>query len=606
MSHSTLDLTLLSEQQIRFSASEGAPASFSELANFWNAFSTEGLRARTLPLTVPIGSFLAHRDWLRHNWVTRGHSITYSDELLSALRTTAKQVERFQARLELPIDEEPDWSMLSLNRALTDHQRENVKRLLAMDHGANFSVPGAGKTATTLVVWDYLRRLGSVDRLLVLCPRSAFESWMTEPEVVLGRSVISLQFSSAPIPQETEILFVNYEQLENEARRLRIERWAKANRVMLAIDEAHRIKGGAQSVRWRAVDQIAVQAARVDILSGTPMPQSFSDLRNLYSLTWRAVPFATMPDALFARMKRGSIFVRTTKNELNLPPCNIVPITVSPSALQVQIYSALKKKYIGALGMSDNSEQYFNSRGRAAFSLLAAASNPGLLISKEFEGAILGLRWPPREVASDSDIMDVLREYSSHEIPSKFQWAAKKAHEISNSGEKVIIWSSFVGNLIALEKLLAPLKPQVIHGGVSYSEREDRIRRFRENPTSSVLLTNAQTLGEGVSLHHECHNAIYIDRTYNAGAYLQSLDRIHRLGLPKNQLTNVWILKTEGTIDDRIAVRLETKIATLGRAMDDAGLVPMSLPDDDVEEFLSLLDLDSDDLDDILVHLSDA
>ena len=42
----------------------------------------------------------------------------------------------------------------------------------------------------------------------------------------------------------------------------------------------------------------------------------------------------------------------------------------------------------------------------------------------------------------------------------------------------------------------------------------------------SVLLANPQTLGEIDAYIRYSNQAVYVDRTYNAGHYLQSLDRI--------------------------------------------------------------------------------
>jgi hypothetical protein len=89
------------------------------------------------------------------------------------------------------------------------------------------------------------------------------------------------------------------------------------------------------------------------------------------------------------------------------------------------------------------------------------------------------------------------------------------------------------------------------------------------------------------------------------GLYLQSLDRVHRLGLPANQETNSYILQCEGSIDQRIARRLEDKIQRLGFYLNDAGLVEVSLPGLD-DEILpdGMLGMDQVDLNDIYQHLA--
>lgn len=95
-----------------------------------------------------------------------------------------------------------------------------------------------------VAVWEYFRVAGKVQRLLVICPRSAFEAWENEPELILEHSIKIHQFSEESIPPDTELLYVNYEQLENSSRLLRLAKWMDQVPTMLVIDEAHRVKGG--------------------------------------------------------------------------------------------------------------------------------------------------------------------------------------------------------------------------------------------------------------------------------------------------------------------------------------------------------------------------
>ena len=68
-----------------------------------------------------------------------------------------------------------DW-----RATFTDFQTRDIARLLSMSHGANFSVPGAGKTRVALAIFQARRLAGEVSRALVVCPKSAFESWQNE------------------------------------------------------------------------------------------------------------------------------------------------------------------------------------------------------------------------------------------------------------------------------------------------------------------------------------------------------------------------------------------------------------------------------------------
>lgn len=49
-----------------------------------------------------------------------------------------------------------------------------------MKRAANFSVPGSGKTASVLGVYACLKSRELIRRLVVVCPKNAFGSWMEE------------------------------------------------------------------------------------------------------------------------------------------------------------------------------------------------------------------------------------------------------------------------------------------------------------------------------------------------------------------------------------------------------------------------------------------
>ena len=70
-------------------------------------------------------------------------------------------------------------------------------------------------------------------------------------------------------------------------------------------------------------------------------------------------------------------------------------------------------------------------------------------------------------------------------------------------------------------------------------------------------------------MHKVCKNAIYIDRTFNAGQYIQSLDRIHRLGLAPNEVVTYHILMSKNTIDSVIDDRLKEKYTRMLKVLND-------------------------------------
>lgn len=556
-------------------------------------------------IEINIAEFIYKMAWLRHGWKSLGNELEISDEVKFAVARTRDEQQIFE-RLTAALDnaEFVDLSPLALRRVLTECQIKNVMALLRMKNGANFSVPGAGKTSTALVVWEFLRMKGEVSKLLVICPRSAFEAWLTEPRETFNRDVNGAVFNDLGIATDTEILIVNYEQLENSSRLERIERWVQTNRAMVVVDEAHRIKSGASSVRWMACRRIGTVATRIDLLTGTPMPQAYEDLRNLLTLSWQQISRAYFSDARLQGLKRGGVFVRTTKVELALPPVKIKEVEFEAGVIQKNVYLALCRAYAGTFGLNSHDASFMGRKGRAVMTLLAVATNPGLLSGLVTDDSYLNLRWPPQELESSVRLLDAVQSYAAHEMPAKYDWVRRFVEVAAQENRKVIVWSTFNGNLRALQRVLGPHKPALINGSTSPEARISELDRFRRSSDCTVLLTNPQTLGEGISLHHNCHDAIYVDRSYNAGLYLQSLDRIHRLGLDKEQETRIFILTTKQTIDQQVGRRLELKIDRLARAMDDVGLVATSLPGQDNDfEIEELVGFDLLDADDLYAHL---
>ena len=68
----------------------------------------------------------------------------------------------------------------AMARPLRERQMWDSFFMCAMKRSANFSVPGSGKTASVLGVYACLKSRGLIKRLVVVCPKNAFGSWMDE------------------------------------------------------------------------------------------------------------------------------------------------------------------------------------------------------------------------------------------------------------------------------------------------------------------------------------------------------------------------------------------------------------------------------------------
>ena len=329
---------------------------------------------------------------------------------------------------------------------------------------------------------------------------------------------------------------------------------------------------------------LANLAVRRDILTGTPAPQSVLDLDALFDFVWpggarRFIPRDARDEAAVRNVSRriAPLFVRTTKAELELPGLSISTETRPLDPLHAEIYSAIRGRFGTMFHASRRAQIDLRAFGRVVMYLLEAATNPSLLIAGSHPHDPILFRHPPLEVPQNTELDDLLRAYPDFETPWKFQFLKSAIEDNIELGRKTLVWSNFLRNLETLRHHeLKEYQPAIVHGGVR--DRETQLNRFRSDPECHVLLANPAALAEGISLHHVCHDAVYLERTFNAGQYLQSVDRIHRLGLDPSTTTRVTILISGETIDEVAELRLREKTERLSALLQDPDLRVMSLP----------------------------
>jgi SNF2 family DNA or RNA helicase len=280
----------------------------------------------------------------------------------------------------------------------------------------------------------------------------------------------------------------------------------------------------------------------------------------------------------------GNLYVRTTKGELGLPPAERHFYDVEMAPGQLALYSIVRdealRQFTKTVSTGHVGLEFMKAR-KSVMRLLQLSVNPAL--------ALTGMS---RDGKLNSGIVDqVLEEGTSAKILA----VADHARRLAAEGQKTVIWTIFTDTIRELVTTLADLNPVYIHGGVPTGEtndpdtREGRLERFHNDPNCFVLVANPAAAGEGISLHTVCHNAIYADRSYVSTHYLQSIDRIHRLGLLPNQETHIHIYRTRaparvGSIDLSVSRRLAQKIRGLEQTLGDPDLHLLAFDEENADD----------------------
>lgn len=540
-------------------------------------------------------------DYLTESVESAGLEVTLAPDLQSLMSNRGAESALLEAvrNGEVPrVDLEPVPGFAP-NIELLPHQVLGAERAIQVGNYAEFSVQGAGKTLIVLAAFAHWRARGDVDKLVVIGPLSSFQPWEDEISRCFEEGQTVLRWSgSAPMRtrlvqsyQRADIILCSYDTARRDVAMLREQ--LRMTPTALVLDESHYIKNFEIGARGAAALDLTTHATKRIILTGTPAPHSLLDLYTQFAFLWPGAKDRLLgsPQEYVTRLSRSDapasdlrtrlagLFRRTTQAELGLPEpvthIERIPLSAIPAGQERVIRLLETKIAVEArrLEVSRIDQELLRQWQRARIvRLLQAASNPALLTTREDV---------PQNTASEFDVSELLplvgefREGGA--TAAKIAWVVAKARELISSGHKVLIWTWWVANLHLLADTLQEFNPLLLYGQIKpYEDSEDvdevsrerNIREFKTRADRPLLIANPSACAESISLHRACHHALYVDRTYNCGQFLQSLNRIHRVGLPRGVTTEYWIpvldCAIERSVDRRLQKRQQTMFEFLG------------------------------------------
>lgn len=525
----------------------------------------------------------------------------------------------------------------SMVRTLYDLQMLSAFHMAFSQNACNFAVPGAGKTSIVYGAYAYLKSLPNndarhVDKILVIGPLSSFAPWEKEYQKCFGKEPECQRLSGDTKITQREKEYHLYSNTPKELTlmshaglqflKTQVIDYLRQNKVFVVVDEAHRIKN-ADGIWGNSAIDIAKEATGRVVLTGTPAPNGYEDLFNLirfiYPYKYKQIlnihygqlreltkSEETLDNPRVAEFVENikPYFIRIKKADLNLPPISEEKVWVNMDSLQRKIYDFIEEKYI----------PYFESKKSATakdvlnkarlIRLRQAATNPKMLIkpllgslenSDEGSDPNTQVSFQYDEGINDSEIFRDIVTYSKTITPAKFLSVQQLYEEkIKPTNGKVIVWTIFIQNADELQKFLseAGIKTKLLIGRVPQNEREEIVEKFNNpgNNEFDVVIANPFSVSESISLHEGCHNAIYMERDYNASNFIQSKDRIHRVGLKKDTITNYYYLVSPDSIDEVVNNKLSEKVKRMEEIInEDIPLFQRIHDNDETDVIISLL-----------------
>lgn len=151
-------------------------------------------------------------------------------------------------------------------------------------------------------------------------------------------------------------------------------------------------------------------------------------------------------------------------------------------------------------------------------------------------------------------------------VSSKIERAIDLIKDITNNGDKVVVFSDFKEPCYILGSMLKELNPYICTGDSKEAYISNAIDDFQNNSNSRVIVATTQKLGTGVTLTSASY-CIFLDMPYTAALYQQAYSRIYRIGTEKPVF--IYNLIGVGTIDERIAQIVKRKEAISNYIIDD-------------------------------------
>jgi len=419
------------------------------------------------------------------------------------------------------------------------HQVTAVDSMMTTDM-ANFDDQGLGKCKQAYDLAGQLFEKGEIDLMVMVSKASLKDNFHKEvskdatqliSKVVTGTRAERRRIYAFP---SYHILVVSYETAisDNEELCALIAR----HRTLLCLDEAHYIKNP-EAKRSLACLEMSKVARRRQIFTGTPVPNDTVDIYT--QLKFLGHDVGSTPEEFKARFGdlnhfrdfiRANTIRRKKENvlELNLPKKSVREVTVKLSKEERKIYDKAANDFLVQYESKKSGLTEIPINGiLAQLTRLTQITSNARLLVPNFDGR-----------------------------QAKLEKLDEIVHDLSKKGEKVIIWTSYRENVRLLLARYTSHGAVSLIGGLSKDEIRTSVEQFQNSNATKVLIAIPACAREGFTLT-AASTAVYLDRNFALLDWVQSQDRIHRIGQTKD--CEIIVLIGENTIDERIDDVLDRK-----------------------------------------------
>ena len=473
-----------------------------------------------------------------------------------------------------------------------DYQKEDIKLMISRNRFYNACDMGLGKTYETITALNHLFDNGSIDRVLIVCPKIVRINWKkellkfalfcSEDDIFIvdtinrdlfnnNHKVNIVSYSTFKAISDSEYKKKTNKQVKNyKIKSLLSKEWG-INRCIV-LDEAHNIKN--TSIQTKRLFLYKNDFKYRYLLSGTPIPNGIEDFYYQAKFLDEALVKGASKTGFIKQFGKLSFFsktkldIRTKKDRdyydssvkkyfesisqyyvrrlsedyLDLPELIIKPLYYSISEKQNNIYKSIVE---GTL------QDLIETQGKIT---LSSIMNKFPYMVQSIENPLL-LQNNEKIYNSSFELKEMIESFSMDDL-NKIEYLDDIVKETQLNKEKLIVWDYHPLNIEILAKRYEKYNPFIIHGKTTEYERNTIIEEFKTNKNRNIAIFSFLILDEGINIV-EAAKAFYFCRTFNIKHFLQSMKRIHRIGQNKNVV--IYYTVAEKTLDEVLNTALERK-----------------------------------------------
>lgn len=430
-----------------------------------------------------------------------------------------------------------------------EHQIRTTEHLAGNERAFCLNDMGTGKTLSVLWAYDYLRGVGKVKSMLIICPLSTMVStWQAEihKDFCLGSKLLHGVDGAArrkALYQPANIYIMNHDGLKVPGMLDALI--ARTDIDVVVIDEIAAFRN-ASTDRWKALNKVIKGRKYVWGLTGTPTPNELTDawaqcrlispdrvspyfgqFKDLVTRQVSQFKWVSRDNALEVVSDAMQPSIRYKREEcIDLPPVVYVTHHVEMTDEQKSAYGQMIKTLVAEV------------KGK-----VISAFNERVMVTKLLQiscGAVYS------NATGDDRVLF---------IPAEGRLTLAK-EIIEDAGGNVIIFVPFRGVLDNVVTALSKYFPvAAIHGGVQRGERDRIFDEFQNKKTVRVLVSIPHAMSHGLNLT-AANTIIWFGPIYSNDVYQQANARISRPGQKRKQLiVNIEGTKAEQLIYERLKNR---------------------------------------------------